>query len=65
MSYYASLKATTASSHNRFGYWKHFHISEKLSASLGRVFSAICGEWVSGLCHCDQSPPEMQLGVET
>ena len=65
MSYYASLKATTASSYNRFGYWRHFHICEKLSSSLGRVFSAISGEWVSGLCHCDQGPLGMQLGVET
>ena len=38
---------------------------EKLGASLGRVFPVIWGEWVSGLCHCDQSPLGTQLGVET
>ena len=40
-------------------------IYEKLGARLGRVFSAIWGQWVSGLCHCDQSPLVTQLGVET
>ena len=65
MRYYASLKATTMSSYNCFGYWKHFQILEKLGASLGRVFSAIWGEWISELCHCDQSPLGTQLGVET
>ena len=65
MRYYASLKDTTVSSYNCFGYWGHFHILEKLGASLGRVFSAIWGEWVNGLCHCDQSPLGTQLGVET
>ena len=43
----------------------HFHILEKLSSSLGRVFCAIWGEWVSGLCHCNQSPLGTKLGVET
>ena len=43
----------------------HFHILEKLSSSLGRVFCAIWGEWVSGLCHCNQSPLGTNLGVET
>ena len=38
---------------------------EKLGPSLGRVFSAIWGEWVSWLCHCDQSPMGIQLGAET
>ena len=65
MRYYASLKDTTVSSYNCLGYWGHFHILEKLGASLGRVFSAIWGEWVNGLCHCDQSPLGTQLGVET
>ena len=36
-----------------------------MSASLGRVFSVILGEWVSGLCHFDQNPLGTQLGVET
>ena len=40
----------------------HFHILEKLSSSLGRVFCAIWGEWVSGLCHCNQSPLGTKLG---
>ena len=53
------------SSYNCFGYWRDFHTLEKLGASLGRVFSAIWSEWISGLCHCDQSPLGMQLGVET
>ena len=48
-----------------WGHWEHFHIFEKLGASLGRVFSAIWVEWVSGLCHCDQSPLGAQLEVET
>ena len=65
MRYYASLKTTTVSSYNCFGYWGHFHILENLGATLGRVFSAIWGEWVNGLCHCDQSPLGTQLGVET
>ena len=62
--YYTSLKATTVSSYNFCGYCRHFHILEKLGTSLGRVFSAIWGEWVSGLCHCDQNPLSTQLGVE-
>ena len=60
-----SLKATTVSSYNCFGYCRHFHILEKMSASLGRVLSVILGEWVSGLCHFDQNPLGTQLGVET
>ena len=43
----------------------HYHISEKQGASVGRVFSAISGEWLSGLYHCDQSPLGTQLLVET
>ena len=43
----------------------HFHILDKLGAGLGRVFSAIWGDWVSGLCHCDQNLLDIQLGVET
>ena len=31
----------------------------------GEYFFAICSEWVSELCHCDQSPLGTQLGVET
>ena len=46
-------------------YWGHFHISEKLGASVGRVFSAVWGEMLSGLYHCDQSPLGTQLHVET
>ena len=65
MRHYASLKATAVSSYNCFGYWGHFHILEKLGATLGRVFSAIWGEWVNGLCHCDQRALGTQLGVET
>ena len=65
MRYYPSLKATTVSSYNCFEYWRHFHILEKLGASLGRVFSEIWNEWVSGLCHCDQNPLGTQLRVET
>ena len=65
MRYYARLKATTVSSYNCFRYCRHFHILKKLGACLGRVFSAIWGEWVNGLCHCDQSPLGTQLGVET
>ena len=53
------------SSYNCFGYLGHFHILEKVGASLGRVFSAIWGEQVSELCHCNQSPLGTQLGVET
>ena len=56
MRYYASLKTTTVSSYNCFGYWDHFHVLENLGASLGRVFSAIWGDWLNELCHCDQSP---------
>ena len=48
-----------------FGNWWHCHILQKLGAGLGRVFSAIWGEWVSALCQCDQSPLDTQLGVET
>ena len=65
MRYYASLKATKVSSYNCFGYWGHFHILEHLVASLVRVFSAICCEWLSGLCHWDQSPLGTRLVVET
>ena len=65
MRYYISLKATTMSSCNCSGYWGHFHIFEKLGAGLGRVFSEILSEWLSGLCHCDQSPLGTQFGVET
>ena len=65
MRYYASLKATTVSSYDSFGYCQHFHIFGKLGASLGRVFSAIWGEWVNGLYHCDQNPLGTQLGEET
>ena len=65
MMYYASLKAMTVSNYNCFGYCWHFHILEKLSSSLGGVICAIWGEWVSGLCHCNQSPLGTQLGVET
>ena len=65
MRYYASLEATTVSSYNCFGYWKHFHILKKLSGSLCRVFSAIWGEWVTGICDFDQSPLDTQLGVES
>ena len=61
------------SNYNCFGYCGHFHILEKQSSSLGRVFCAIWGEWVSGLCHCNQSPLGTKLrgplgtklGVET
>ena len=53
------------SSYNSFGYWGHFHILEKLGASLGGVFSAIWGKWLSGSWHRDQSPLGTQLGVET
>ena len=65
MRYYASLEATTKSSYNCFGCWGHLPILENLGASLGRVLSAIWGEWLSGLCHCYQSPLGTQLGVET
>ena len=65
MMYYASLKSTTVSRYNCFGYWGHFHILEKLGASLGRVFSAISCEWLNRFCHFDQSPLGTQLGVET
>ena len=63
--YYTSLKATTVLSYDSFGYWRHFHILGKLGASLGREFSAIWGEWVSGLSHCDQSPLGTPLGVRS
>ena len=66
MRYYASLKITTVSSYYCFvSIGGHFHISEKLGASVGRVFSAIWGEWLGGLCHCNQSPLGTQLHVET
>ena len=42
-----------------------FSISEKLGAIVGRVFSAIWGEWLSGLCYCDQGPLGTQIHVET
>ena len=62
---YTSLKATTVSNYNCFGYCGHFHILEKLSSSLGGVFCVVWGEWVSGLCHCNQNPLGIQLGLET
>ena len=72
MRHLASLKATimqatitTVSSYNCFGYLGNFEILEKLGASLGRVFSANWGEWVSGLCHSDQSPMGIHLRVKT
>ena len=73
MRYFPNLKATTLSNYNFFwggggwggGYWGYLHIFEKVGASLGRVFSAISGDWLSGLCHCRQSPLGTQLGVET
>ena len=58
-------KGNCSVNYNCFGYRGHFHILEKLGGSLGRVSSAIWGEWVSGLCHCDQGPLGTQLGVET
>ena len=36
-----------------------------MGAGLGRVFSVILGEWVSGLSHFDQNPLGNQLGVKT
>ena len=42
-----------------------FPLFEKLGASLGRVFSAIWGEWLSGLRHYDQSPLGTQLDADT
>ena len=45
------------SSYNWFGYWGHFHILEKLDASLGRVFSGNWGGWLGELWLWDQSPP--------
>ena len=65
MRYYASLKATTVSGYNCFGYWGHFHILENLSASLRRVFSEVWFEWISGLFHYDQLSLSTQLSVET
>ena len=65
MRYYASVKAPTVSNYICFGYSGHFHILEKLSSRLGKVFCAIWGEWVSGLCHCNQSPLGTQLGLES
>ena len=55
MMHYAILKATTVSGYNCFGYWVHFHILEKLGASLGRVFSAVWSGWVNGLHHLIKS----------
>ena len=55
MRYYASLQATPVSNYNCIGKWCHFHILENVGAILGRVFSAIWDELLSGLCHCDQS----------
>ena len=52
------------SNYNCFGYWGHFHILENLGAGVGRVFSTIWSEWLSGLCHCHQNPMGTQL-VET
>ena len=63
MRYYASLKATTVSRYNCFGYWGHFHTLENLGAGVGRVFSAIWGDWLSRLCHCHQSSLGTQLVV--
>ena len=51
--------------YNCFGYWGYFHNLENLGTSLGRVFSAIWGDLLSGLCHCDQSLLGTQLGAET
>ena len=65
MRYYASLNATTVSNYNCFEYCGHFLILEKLSSNLERLFCAIWGEWISGLCHCNQSPMGPQSGVET
>ena len=65
MMYYASLNATAVSNYNCFEYCGHFQILEILSSSLGRVFRAIWGEWVSGLSHCNQRPLGTQSGVET
>ena len=65
MRYYASLKATTLSSYNCFGYWGHLHIFGKRGGSLGRVICSTWGEWLSGICHFDQSPVGTQLAVET
>ena len=50
--------------YNCFGYCGHFHILERLGASLGRVFSAIWSEWLNGLWHYDQSALGTQLGGE-
>ena len=59
------LKATIVSSYNCFGYWEHFHILENLGAGVGRVFSGVWLEWLSGLYHCHQSPLGTQLVIET
>ena len=37
----------------------------KTECKSGESIFAICGEWVSGLYHCDQSPLGTQLGVKT
>ena len=44
------------------GAFPHFG---KTRSKSGTVFSAIWNEWVSGLCHRDQSPLGTQLRVET
>ena len=65
MSYYEKLKAIIVASYKFLGYWGYFQILGKLDAFLGRVFSAIYGEWQSGLWNFDQSQLGPQLGVET
>ena len=64
MSYYTSLKATAGSRFTCFRYWGHFHILEKLKASLRRVFSAIWGEKLGWLRHCNQTLLGTQFSVE-
>ena len=51
--------------YNCFGHWGHFYILENLDANLRRVFAAIWGEWLSGLCDFDQRPLGTQLGLES
>ena len=53
------------SSYSCFLYLRNFDILEKLVASLGRVFSANWDEWVSRLCHIDQTQRGTQLRVKT
>lgn len=63
MRYYASLEATSGSSHNSLGYWGNFHVLEKLGVSLARVFSA--NECLNGLRHRNKAPLGTHLGVKT